>query len=88
MQSKVEFPRLSFLKPKEKDLHFFNIESDEVLQVMKPLDGIFYSSDYWSVTIMSHIEGDLLMTPMTGDPFHFLKEGNGLTKINVYKRIQ
>lgn len=71
-----EFSRLIFLKPKEQDRDFFNIESDEFLRVTRPLYGICDCDDYWSVTFMSHIEGDLLMTPGTGDPSRFLKEGN------------
>lgn len=45
----------------------FNLTSDELLKLLKPLYGLSGSGDYWHHTFKGHLRRDLSMTQATGD---------------------
>ena len=77
LQSKDKMTRILYLKPKEEDRKLFGINCDEVLEILKPLYGVCDAGDYWGITIITHVEEDLLMTPFAGDPSLYMKCGQG-----------
>lgn len=77
LQSKDKLSRPVYLSPREEDRTILGVADDEVLRILKPLYGLCDAGDYWSATMTSHVEGDLSMSPLTGDPALYVKDGGG-----------
>lgn len=58
-----------YLKPSKE----FEISSNEVVKLLKPLYGLAGSGDYWSATVSDHIKNDLGMEATAGDISLFFK---------------
>lgn len=75
LQSTEQMTRDVYLLPRAEDRHFFSIQGDEELQVLRPLYGICDAGDYWAATMSTHIKEDLGLVPSTGDPALCIREG-------------
>lgn len=69
LQSADRLMRDVFIKPSRE----FELNPDQLLQLLKPLYGLPDSGDYWHTTFAQHIEKDLGMTRMVGDLSTFFK---------------
>lgn len=49
----------------------FQLSSDQLLKLLKPLYGITYAGDYWYNTLTKLLHSDLKILPRTGDRFLF-----------------
>jgi hypothetical protein len=58
-QSALALMRKIFLQPAKKDLDYFEMTSDEVLQLLRPLYGLADAGDYWNATMVDHMLNDL-----------------------------
>jgi Reverse transcriptase (RNA-dependent DNA polymerase) len=58
-QSALALMRKIFLQPAKNDLDYFEMTSDEVLQLLRPLYGLADAGDYWNVTMVDHMLNDL-----------------------------
>jgi Reverse transcriptase (RNA-dependent DNA polymerase) len=58
-QSALALMRKIFLQPAKKDLNYFEMTSDEVLQLLRPLYGLADAGDYWNATMVDHMLNDL-----------------------------
>ena len=72
-QSKDKMTRVFYLRPKEEDRDLFGLCPNEVLEILKPLYGVCDAVDYCGITIIAHIEEDLFMIPLVGDPSLYMK---------------
>lgn len=79
LQSKDKLSRPVYLNPRQEDRAILGVADDEVLHILKPLYGLCDAGDYWSETMTSHVKEDLSMSPLTGDPALYVKEGDGQT---------
>ena len=61
-QSDKALMRQVFVRPKKKDLALFEMSSDELLEILRPLYGIPDASDYWDATMVSHMLDELGLT--------------------------
>lgn len=68
LQSASQLRRKIFIKP-----DILNMDSDELLQLMKPIYGLTDSGDYWHETFRNHQERDLEMNKTIGDSSLFFK---------------
>jgi len=64
-----------FIQPRARDARYFNVRDDEVLQVLLPLYGLPDAGDYWDVAVLDHVENELGMERLVGDPHLFVKGG-------------
>jgi hypothetical protein len=62
-----------YLDPKGK----FELSSDQVLKLLKPLYGLAGSGDYWAATFSNHLTQDFGMQQTVGDPAFFYKHIKG-----------
>ena len=76
LQSKDKLSREVFVRPRARDARYFGVRDDEVLQVLLPLYGLPDAGDYWDVTVLDHVENELGMEPLVGDPRLFVKDGS------------
>jgi len=76
LQSKDKLSREVFVRPRARDARYFSVHDDEVLQVLLPLYGLPDAKDYWDVTVLDHVENELGMEPLVGDPRLFVKDGS------------
>lgn len=76
LQSQDGFTRQLYLRPKPADRHLFDMEEDELLEILLPLYGVCDAGDYWHATFTAHIEGDLMMSSLTSDPSMFYKRND------------
>jgi hypothetical protein len=51
----------------------FELHSNQILKVLRPLSGLTYACDYWADTIRRHFENDIGMTAVTGEVALFFK---------------
>jgi len=75
LRSKDDLTREIYLKPKPEDREYFGIDDGDLLLLKKPLYGVCDAGDYWGVTVAAHVEEDLGMTPLVGDPSLYVKDG-------------
>ena len=73
LQSDEELTWKLLLMPKKKDLQYFQIDTNEIHHLHKPIYGTTYACDYWSVTIDRHAREDLHLKPLLGDPSLYIK---------------
>ncbi|MEM1283154.1 MAG: reverse transcriptase domain-containing protein [Chlamydiota bacterium] len=69
LQSAEKLLREVYLKPSKE----FELSSNELLQLLRPLYGLADSGDYWGATFSSHIKNDLGMTATVADMSMFFK---------------
>lgn len=57
----------------------FQLEYDELLEILRPLYGLADAGDYWHATFLRHLKGDLQMTTTATDlSFHFRRVQDAL----------
>lgn len=79
LQSKDQFTRQLYLRPRREDMHLFDLAEGKLFKINLPLYGVCDAGDYWYVTFTAHIEQDLAMTPLTSDPALYYKRNPGGT---------
>lgn len=57
-----------FIRPKDKDRHFFALQSGKLLKVCRPLYGLCDSGDYWLYKFQRFLKYDLNLSYLDGDP--------------------
>lgn len=73
LQSARSLMRDFYIKPSKE----WNLESDQLLKLLKPLYGLSESGDYWHETFFRHLREDLQTRPSTGDLSCFFKTVQG-----------
>ena len=73
LQSAGTLLREVYLKPSKE----FELSSNQLLKLLKPLYGLADSGDYWNFTFADHIKKDLHMTNTAGDLSLFFKSAHG-----------
>ena len=73
LQSFQNLMRRVYLKPSKE----FELSSDQLVQLLKPLYGLADSGDYWNRTMNLHLQDDLGMKSTTGDISLFVKSVHG-----------
>jgi hypothetical protein len=73
LQSAEDLMRDVYLDPKGE----FELSSDQVLKLLKPLHGLADSGDYSGATFSHHLSQDLGMQQTVGDPAFFCKHIKG-----------
>lgn len=58
----------------------FKIEPNEILSLLKPLNGLTDSGDYWDMKMNNRLKEDLQMKPLIGDLPCFIKIMQGKLK--------
>jgi hypothetical protein len=58
-----------YIKPSAE----FELNSNQVLKLLRPLYGLAYSGDYWESTLLNHLKEELEMKQTVGDPAMFFK---------------
>lgn len=76
LQRKDAMSRVIYVKPRIKDAALFGLKEDELMLVCLPVYGITDAGDYWGETSTAHVEKDLGMEPMAGDPALYIKNGD------------
>lgn len=69
LQSSQTLMRKVYLKPSKE----FEVSEGELLELLKPLYGLFDSGDYWNRTMTAHLMNDLGMESNDGDLSLFTK---------------
>lgn len=86
-KSKHKLTREVYLRIHKRDLVTFDMQEDEILELLKPLYGLCNAGDYWAVALEEHIINDLGMQSVVSDPALFAKieEGKltGLSGVQV-----
>lgn len=59
LYSKEKMTRDVYLQSPAEDREYFGIIEDEVLHLVRPLYVICDAGDYWALTFIAHVEGDL-----------------------------
>eukprot|EP00170_Pyropia_yezoensis_P002201 contig_9242_g2205 len=77
LQSKDKLSRSVYLYSRQEDRAILGVADDKVLRALKPLYGLCDAGDYWNATITAHVKDDLCMSPLTGDPAPYYKDGDG-----------
>jgi len=77
LQSQDLLARTLYLEPRNEDRHLFSLADDEVLLLVRPLDGVCDAGDYWHATLQKHVREDLRMTPLSSDPALYMRKGVG-----------
>lgn len=77
LQSDEELSRKIYVKPKQQDLEFFDINEDDALDLRKPLYGSGHRRDCWGITFDRHAQEDLHLTPTDSDPSLYLPSNDG-----------
>lgn len=54
-QSALALMSTIFSQPSKKDLQFFEMPSEQVLQLLRPLYGIADAGNYWNATMVKHM---------------------------------
>jgi hypothetical protein len=72
LQSADKLMRVVYISPSKE----FELGSDVVLKLLKPLYGLCDSGDNWSKTLSDHLQNDFNMKSTTGDPAMFYKAVN------------
>lgn len=63
LQSAHALMRKVYVRPTKE----FQLNSNELLELLKPLYGLTDAGDYWHVTFAKHLQHDLSMRPTAGD---------------------
>ena len=69
LQSSEELSRDVYVKPSPE----FNLDSNQLLKLVKPLYGLADSGDYWGRTLMNHLEKELGMKSSVTDSAFLFK---------------
>jgi len=75
LQSKEKLAREVLLRPRARDARYFGVRDEEVLEALLPLYGLPDEGHYWEITVLDHVENELGMEPLVGDPRLFVKDG-------------
>lgn len=73
LQSDDKLMREVYIRPTKE----FQLSSDQLLRLLKPLYGLADSGDHWNVTMAKHLKADLTMTPTALDISMFFKSVQG-----------
>jgi hypothetical protein len=71
-RSALPLMRKIVLQPAQKALDYFEMTSDEVLQLLRPLYGLADAGDYLKATIVDHMLNDLGLARTYGDISHII----------------
>lgn len=77
LQSKENLSRCICIKKKPEYMATLGLQVGELLELHRPLYGLFNAGDYWSATMDLHFVSDLGMNATAGDLSLFLQKKDG-----------